>query len=101
MQIRALVVVGVLLVGASHTEAIASISVSQRPSSYGRTPFDTRSPPQRIVLGNYGTVRASDHSYISGGPFVIVATGGDLEPGHELFFDVVCEPTDPDPFWNA
>jgi hypothetical protein len=92
--------VGVALLGAARVEAAPIHVVVVEPAdgaslAFPRTPYDADSAPQRIRLRSDGGPIGFEDTEIVFDSFAIVASGGDLEPGHEKFYDVVCRPSFP------
>jgi uncharacterized membrane protein YgcG len=65
--------------------------------SFGPTPFDQPSAPQRVLVRNDGDPVGFEEVFASG-PFTIVASGGGLGTGEVKFWDLACVPFSPSGF---
>lgn len=72
------------------------ITPATRMLSFDRTAFDVPGATQRVTARNLGDPVGVLHDIDLTGPFVIVNHGGGLGAGEEEFWDIACQPFEPD-----
>jgi hypothetical protein len=100
MQLRDIAMVALALGGLGRMAGARPVLIVETPQNqsldFGHVAFDSQSASQRVLVRNEGTAAQLRRVFVLG-PYTIVASAGGLGAGEEMYWDVVCNPSEPDP----